>query len=247
MLNPSRLLEDRSWSGSRSIHAPSWPWRPSRVLALAAPFRRRPKEQDRASAVGRDALKQRNRAMAAAWLARGPLGQGGQAALHEDTGWTPPLPRGPDPRTPGSAPGGTDGLSRPTSLMAEGRQRSAGLPTVRVPVGLDVMVPAGHRLRPHDGCGFEQIPAKPAQLRDQGKQRLPERISQANCKLRYSFTRQALSRYGSLRAGPDVDPTGSGPRESPSVMARPSGRDTLSKRFGSPHRLGSLVGRVVGA
>ena len=36
--DPTRLLEDRSWSGSRSIHAPSWPWRPSRVLALGAPI-----------------------------------------------------------------------------------------------------------------------------------------------------------------------------------------------------------------
>jgi hypothetical protein len=32
---------------------------------------------------------------------RGPLGQGGQAALHEDPGWIPPLPPGPDPRPPG--------------------------------------------------------------------------------------------------------------------------------------------------
>jgi hypothetical protein len=50
---------------------------------------------------------------------RGPLGQGGQAPLHADTGWTPPLPRGQDPGTPGSAPGGTDGLTWPTFSMAD--------------------------------------------------------------------------------------------------------------------------------
>jgi excisionase family DNA binding protein len=49
--------------------------------------------------------------------------------------------------------------------------------------------PCGPAVAPHDGCGFEQIPAKPAQLRDQGKQRLPERISQANGNLRWSVTR----------------------------------------------------------
>jgi hypothetical protein len=37
--------------------------------------------------------------------------------------------------------------------------------------------------------GFEQVPAKPAQLRDQGNQRLPERISQANGNLGWSVTR----------------------------------------------------------
>ena len=44
-----------------------------------------------------------------------PLGQRGQAAVHEDPGWAPPLPGGQDPGTGRRAPGGADGLSWPTS------------------------------------------------------------------------------------------------------------------------------------
>jgi hypothetical protein len=57
-------------------------------------------------AVGRD------RAGTIAHLARQARSprQGGQAALHEDTRWTPPLPRGQAPGALGSAPGGTDSL-----------------------------------------------------------------------------------------------------------------------------------------
>ena len=60
---------------------------------------------------------------------------------------------------------------------------------------MDTAAPPGPDPRPPGAapggivCGFEQVPAKPAQLRDQGNQRLAQRISQANGNLGWSVTR----------------------------------------------------------
>jgi hypothetical protein len=152
--------------------------------------------------------------------------------------------RGADSRTGPCGASAAQGQPRPAAELpsdCRGGRRAAPLPQDRGPLGQGAKLPCmrtlgGHRRspRPRSATSWSSSGRNRLRIRaSTGEACAASRPGQPTVSsahitgewqptvVRYAAKPSAAT--GSLRAGPDVDPTGSGPPAAPSVMARPAG------------------------